>query len=162
MHSCNNIQWYELTMYLCRSLPGYISHRRFLHQTFVPYLAYCPSTSAACKMATESSTSASNLSARRSKPAKPIPRLPLSAFSPPNSGTGEKFPLPPSPKTVHPQTVLDASVALSSADTLSSYSSALGNNLSSRLYGVVVSVPQEQLQSVGQMYVIYFDRMALD
>jgi hypothetical protein len=96
------------------------------------------------------------LSARRSKPAKPIPRLPLSAFSPPNSGVGEKFPLPPSPATVHPQAVCDASVIISSIDALTAYSTALGKSLSTRLSGVVVSVPESAIGSVDQLCVHTF------
>ncbi|PVF95264.1 hypothetical protein CPB86DRAFT_711581 [Serendipita vermifera] len=94
---------------------------------------------------------ASNLGARRNKPAKPIPRLPLSAFSPPNSGTGEKFPLPPSPATVHPEAVYDASARISSIDALNGYSSTLGNALSSRLKGVVVSIPEDAVNSVDSL-----------
>jgi hypothetical protein len=100
---------------------------------------------------------ASSLDARRNKPAKPKPRLPLSAFSPPNSGTGDKFPLPPSPATVHPQAVYDASARIPSIDALNGYSSTLGNALSSRLKGVVVSIPEDAVNSVDSLYVISFD-----
>ncbi|KAI0700893.1 hypothetical protein BC835DRAFT_1404707 [Cytidiella melzeri] len=47
----------------------------------------------------------------RRKGPKSLPRLPLSAFSPPNTGTSEQFPLAPSPSTVYPATVLDAQVS---------------------------------------------------
>lgn len=103
-----------------------------------------------------------SLGARRSKPLKPIPRLPLSAFSPPNSGTGERFPLPPSPGTVHPTSVYDASASISSIDALQGYSGALGNGLSTRLSGVVLSVPQQGVENLEQMYVIYLDRWLMD
>lgn len=102
-------------------------------------------------LATESTTP--SLNARRGKTAKPIPRLPPSAFSPPNSGTGERFPLPPSPATVHPQTVLDSSATISSIDALTAYSAALGSSLSGRLSGVVVSIPESSVESVDQLYV---------
>jgi hypothetical protein len=39
---------------------------------------------------------------------KEIPRLPLSAFSPPNTGTSDTFPLPPTPSVVSPRGVVDA------------------------------------------------------
>ena len=49
--------------------------------------------------------------ARRKGPkSKALPTLPLSAFSPPNTGVSDNFPLPPSPSTVHPDSVIDASV----------------------------------------------------
>ena len=39
---------------------------------------------------------------------KNLPKLPLSVFTPPNSGTSDRFPLPPSPSVVHPSTITDA------------------------------------------------------
>lgn len=54
--------------------------------------------------------------ARRTKGPKNLPKLPLSAFSPPNSGVSESFPLPASPSTVHPDRVVDASVAGTAVD----------------------------------------------
>ena len=75
--------------------------------------------------------------ARRKGGPKAIPRLPLSAFTPPNSGTGEKFPLPPSPGTVHPDAVLDAAVT---ARDLESWKATLGPNLDKRISGVVLAV----------------------
>jgi len=75
--------------------------------------------------------------ARRKGGPKAIPRLPLSAFTPPNSGTGEKFPLPPSPGTVHPDAVLDAAVT---ARDLESWKASLGSNLDKRISGVVLAL----------------------
>ena len=75
--------------------------------------------------------------ARRKGGPKAIPRLPLSAFSPPNSGTGEKFPLPPSPGTVHPDTVVDTAVA---APDLASWKARLGPSLDKRIAGVVLAL----------------------
>ncbi|KAF8265796.1 hypothetical protein EI94DRAFT_1803886 [Lactarius quietus] len=49
--------------------------------------------------------------ARRKGPkSKALPTLPPSAFSPPNTGVSDNFPLPPSPSTVHPDSVIDACV----------------------------------------------------
>ncbi len=75
--------------------------------------------------------------ARRKGGLKAIPRLPLSAFTPPNSGTGEKFPLPPSPGTVHPDAVLDAAVT---TRDLESWKASLGSNLDKRISGVVLAL----------------------
>ena len=46
----------------------------------------------------------------RRKGLKNIPKLPLSVFTPPNSGTSDRFPLPPSPSAVHPKAIVDAQV----------------------------------------------------
>ncbi|KAJ6499994.1 hypothetical protein C8R47DRAFT_1109969 [Mycena vitilis] len=70
------------------------------------------------------------------------PTLPLSAFSPPNSGTNERFPLPPSPSTVHPAVVVDAHVVVADGDpTLASWKKEAGQALSDRLGGIVLSLP---------------------
>ncbi|KAG7098660.1 hypothetical protein E1B28_000576 [Marasmius oreades] len=78
----------------------------------------------------------------RRKGPKSHPSLPLSAFTPPNSGTSERFPLPPSPSTVHPEKVLDASVALlSSDDDLSQWKVHAGQTLGIRIGGLVAALP---------------------
>ena len=53
--------------------------------------------------------------ARRKGP-KQLPRLPLSVFTPPNSGTSDKFPLLPSPSAIHPKKILDANVRVANND----------------------------------------------
>lgn len=75
--------------------------------------------------------------ARRKGGPKAIPRLPLSAFTPPNSGTGERFPLPPSPGTVHPDAVIDSAVA---ARDLAHWKAGLGAGLAARIAGVVLAL----------------------
>lgn len=75
----------------------------------------------------------------RRKGPKTLPRLPLSAFSPPNSGTSERFPLAPSPSAVHPDTVIDSHVALAEGDaSLSQWATEAGQLLGGRIGGVVV------------------------
>ncbi|KAJ3883586.1 hypothetical protein F5051DRAFT_363356 [Lentinula edodes] len=75
----------------------------------------------------------------RRKGPKSLPKLPLSAFTPPNSGTSEKFPLAPSPSTVHPETVIDANVvALNDDSSLSRWKIEAGPHLGSRIGGIVV------------------------
>lgn len=53
--------------------------------------------------------------ARRKGP-KTLPRLPLSAFTPPNSGTSDMFPLQPSPSSIQPKQVIDAHVIAPGGD----------------------------------------------
>lgn len=75
--------------------------------------------------------------ARRKGGPKAIPRLPLSAFTPPNSGTGEKFPLPPSPGTVHPDAVVDTAVTTRDLDA---WTAGLGASLGKRISAVVLAL----------------------
>ncbi|KAJ3724616.1 hypothetical protein C8R42DRAFT_701905 [Lentinula raphanica] len=78
----------------------------------------------------------------RRKGPKSLPKLPLSAFTPPNSGTSERFPLAPSPSTVHPESVIDANVvALNDDSSLSRWKAEAGAHLASRIGGIVVSLP---------------------
>ncbi|KAH8828070.1 hypothetical protein DL96DRAFT_1555594 [Flagelloscypha sp. PMI_526] len=75
-----------------------------------------------------------------------LPKLPLSAFSPPNSSASEKFPLPASPTTTHPPTTVDGNVYILNNDAaLSRWKTEAGPNLASRISGVVVSAPDEDL-----------------
>lgn len=90
----------------------------------------------------------------RRKGPKTLPRLPLSAFSPPNSGTSERFPLPPSPSTVHPESVVDAHVVLSDEDlTLTQWKKEAGQVLGGRIGGVVLSLPEAGLEKAIAEYV---------
>ncbi|RPD54067.1 hypothetical protein L227DRAFT_580845 [Lentinus tigrinus ALCF2SS1-6] len=79
-----------------------------------------------------------SVGARRKGP-KQLPTLPLSAFTPPNTGTSDKFPLPPSPSTIQPEEIVDAHVIAPTGD-LSSWKSQAGQNLGGRIRGVVVSL----------------------
>ncbi|KAJ6594003.1 hypothetical protein B0H19DRAFT_1246721 [Mycena capillaripes] len=79
---------------------------------------------------------------RRKGLVKP-PNLPLSAFSPPNSGVNERFPLPPSPSTVHPAVVIDAHVVVADADpSLALWKKEAGQALGGRVGGVVLALPE--------------------
>ncbi|KAE9411358.1 hypothetical protein BT96DRAFT_1011188 [Gymnopus androsaceus JB14] len=83
---------------------------------------------------------------------KTLPKLPLSAFSPPNSGTSEKFPLPPSPSTVQPESVLDANVVASNGDALlSRWKIDAGPQLGSRIGGIVVSLSNTNEESLSKL-----------
>lgn len=79
--------------------------------------------------------------ARRKGP-KSLPTLPLSAFSAPNTGFSDSFPLPPSPSTVHPDRVVDASVRGSILEWKEQTSGALGG----RVRAVVVKASESELE----------------
>ncbi|TFK84119.1 hypothetical protein K466DRAFT_589170 [Polyporus arcularius HHB13444] len=79
-----------------------------------------------------------SVGARRKGP-KQLPTLPLSAFSPPNTGTSERFPLAPSPSTLHPEEIVDAHVIAPTGD-LSSWKAQAGQNLGGRIRALVLSL----------------------
>ncbi|KAG7446213.1 uncharacterized protein BT62DRAFT_986815 [Guyanagaster necrorhizus] len=89
----------------------------------------------------------------RRKGPKSLPRLPLSAFTPPNSGTSDKFPLPPSPSTVHPESVIDAAVAVANglAD-VSKWRFEAGEVLGGRIVGIVLSLSPSQAQNAIEIF----------
>ncbi|KAJ3806483.1 hypothetical protein F5876DRAFT_91051 [Lentinula aff. lateritia] len=90
----------------------------------------------------------------RRKGPKSLPKLPLSAFTPPNSGTSEKFPLAPSPSTVHPEIVIDANVvALNDDSSLSRWKIEAGPHLGSRIGGIVVSMSSGNEESLSKLNV---------
>ncbi|KAJ7647231.1 hypothetical protein FB45DRAFT_892819 [Roridomyces roridus] len=102
-------------------------------------------------MASDTATSPGFGSRRKGPKAKALPTLPLSAFSPPNSGTGERFPLPPSPSTVHPESVVDAHVLLRDADaSLDSWKEEAGQALNGRIGGVVVALASDDSNLVSK------------
>ncbi|KAK0504703.1 hypothetical protein EDD18DRAFT_1343491 [Armillaria luteobubalina] len=89
----------------------------------------------------------------RRKGPKNLPRLPLSAFTPPNSGTSDKFPLPPSPSTVHPESVIDAAVAVTNGPAdLSKWKFEAGDVLGGRTAGIVLSLSPSQAQNAVEIF----------
>lgn len=64
------------------------------------------------------------------------PTLPLSAFSPPNTGTSDRFPLSTSPSSLHPVRVVDTHVLTS----LDQWKIEAGNDLLSRTDALILSV----------------------
>ena len=78
-------------------------------------------------------------SLRRKFP-KDLPKLPLSAFTPPNSSALDSFPLPPSPSTLKPAQVIDANV-VSKDIHYSQWKKEAGKNLGSKIRGVVLVLP---------------------
>ncbi|TDL26303.1 hypothetical protein BD410DRAFT_576545 [Rickenella mellea] len=84
--------------------------------------------------------------ARRKGP-KTLPKLPLSAFSPPNTGTSDKFPLAPSPSTVHPEKVIDAHVTVRDGE-LSQWREETKSAIGVKAEGAVVSLQGLSLEEV--------------
>lgn len=85
----------------------------------------------------------------RRKGPKTLPRLPLSAFNPPNSGTSDRFPLPPSPSTIHPDSVVDAHVVGTAGD-LNQWKQEAGQVLGGRIGGVVLSLQAKEPTEIKQ------------
>ncbi|KAI0305556.1 hypothetical protein B0F90DRAFT_1699027, partial [Multifurca ochricompacta] len=81
--------------------------------------------------------------ARRRGP-RSLPTLPLSAFSPPNTGVSDSFPLPSSPSTVHPDRVVDASVRGSILD----WKKQVNGFLKGRVGAVVVKASESELEGL--------------
>jgi len=86
-----------------------------------------------------------SLPPRRKQP-KDLPKLPLSVFTPPNTGTQESFALPPSPSALHPAQVIDANV-VSKDVNYSQWKKEAGQALGSKIRGVVLALPGAELES---------------
>ncbi|KAF9049825.1 hypothetical protein BJ165DRAFT_1454080 [Panaeolus papilionaceus] len=80
----------------------------------------------------------------RRKLPKDLPKLPMSVFTPPNSSAGDAFPLPPSPSALHPAEVVDANIVTNDL-TYSQWKKEAGQQLSSKIKGVVLSLPNTAL-----------------
>jgi len=81
--------------------------------------------------------------ARRKGP-RSLPTLPLSAFSPPNTGLSDSFPLPQSPSTVHPDRVVDSSVR----GSILEWKEQINGPLASRVSAVVVKTSENELEGL--------------
>jgi hypothetical protein len=75
---------------------------------------------------------------------KNLPTLPLSVFTPPNTGTSDQFPLSVSPSTVHPEIVIDAHVTTNDGD-LGQWKKEIGQSLGGRIGGVILTLQGKDL-----------------
>lgn len=80
------------------------------------------------------------------------PTLPLSVFTPPATGTADRFPFPPSPTSVTAKSIVDGSVLVSSAD-LSQWNSEATPELKDKISGVVLLVEADGVQQLVEQCV---------
>jgi hypothetical protein len=78
--------------------------------------------------------------------------LPLSAFTPPSTGTADRFPFPPSPTSVAAESIVDANVVVSSADLIQ-WKSEATSELKDKIYGIVLLVKADNVLEVVEQYV---------
>jgi hypothetical protein len=83
--------------------------------------------------------------AHRRKLPKDLPKLPSTAFSPPSSGDADAFPIP-GPNALQPSQVIDANV-VSNDLNYSQWKKEAGQNLSSKIRGVVLALPASEIQA---------------
>lgn len=81
-----------------------------------------------------------------------LPTLPLSVFTPPATGTADRFPFPPSPTAVSAKSIVDGSVLASSAD-LSQWNSEATPELKDKISGVVLLVEADGVQQLVEQCV---------
>jgi len=85
----------------------------------------------------------------RRKGLKVFPKLPASAFVPPNSAAEDSFPLGVDPSSIHPTSVIDAHVAGGSA-ALHQWKKDAGEDLGGRAKGVVLALPGADLSQINE------------
>lgn len=86
------------------------------------------------------------------------PALPLSVFTPPSTGTADRFPFPPSPTSVTAESIVDASVVVSSAD-LDQWKSEATSELKGKISAVVLLVKTDNVRKVVEKCV--YDQSSL-
>ncbi|KAG6375452.1 hypothetical protein JVT61DRAFT_3010 [Boletus reticuloceps] len=69
---------------------------------------------------------------------KDIPRLPLSAFTPPNTGTSDTFPIPPTPSLITPSAIADSHLHIT-RDPQGTYNGDISHLKSTHKRAVVLS-----------------------
>lgn len=77
------------------------------------------------------------LACGRRKGPKNFPKLPLSAFSPPNTGTSDTFPLPPTASAVIPTGIIDSHLRV--PESVEQYREVIGQLVLEKIRGVVLT-----------------------
>lgn len=98
--------------------------------------------------------------ARRKGP-KTLPKLPLSIFTPPNTGSSEKFPLPPSPDSLQPSAIADANVIAPGGD-LSKWEREAAEVLDDKASGVIVSLRGTDPKDIEKAIKSYVQAIGID
>ena len=75
------------------------------------------------------------------------PALPLSVFTPPATGTADRFPFPPSPTSVTAESIVDANVVVTSTG-LTQWISEATAELKNKISGVVLLVKADDAQQL--------------
>lgn len=95
---------------------------------------------------------------RRKNP-KSLPRLPPSAFTPPNATPGDSFPLVPGSNTAHPPKIIDANLVIANDDiNLTRWLREAGPNLSERIAGVVLTLSGSEQDKIKDMQASNYPR----
>ena len=81
----------------------------------------------------------------RRKFPKDLPKLPSSAFAPPSSSALDAIPVP-SPNALQPSQVVDANV-VSNDINYSQWKKEAGQNMGSKIRGVVLALPASEIQA---------------
>ncbi|KAI6046072.1 hypothetical protein EDC04DRAFT_2864957 [Pisolithus marmoratus] len=78
------------------------------------------------------------------------PKLPLSAFSPPNTGTSDGFPLPPASSAVVPVGIIDAHLRVSAIpDGVDRYKDDIGQLVVEKIKGVVLTIENQPSDDIA-------------
>lgn len=79
---------------------------------------------------------------------KATPTLNLTSITPPNTGTSDRFPFPPSPSAVSPGLVIDANV-VATTDDLTQWKAEAGE-LNLKINAVVLALSQDKAKEIAE------------
>ncbi|KAG1716640.1 hypothetical protein ID866_518 [Astraeus odoratus] len=80
------------------------------------------------------------------------PKLPLSAFSPPNTGTSDTFPLPPTPSAVVPVGVVDSHLRVSASPaSIDQYKENVGQLTLEKITAVVLTIDSQRSNDIPSL-----------